>query len=185
MCETGLPGCTTLTLFCFPGNYRNCLMENLQVFSALEDDTISNSFSLERVTVHSVEEELSHGLPNHDCGENHHRCQRFRMTIADRREKFGSSTAELQPLSFPLTSGSEPNPRSCQRIWVLQVQNNTRTIQDQWDRSFSNSDHRERTSSQHRPHPALLFLPRWLQRPTYILTQKKKKKRKRWGKIIL
>jgi len=31
-------------------------MENLQVFSALEDNTISNSFSLEGATVHSVED---------------------------------------------------------------------------------------------------------------------------------
>jgi len=46
------------SLFCFLGNYRNCLlyMENLQVFSALEDNTISNSFSLEGATVHSVED---------------------------------------------------------------------------------------------------------------------------------
>lgn len=126
----GRPCCTALALFCFPGNYRNCLMhmENLQVFSALEDDTISNSFSLERVTVHSAEEELSHGLPNHDRRENHHRRQRFRMTIANGKERFGSSTAEWQPLSFPLTSGSEPDPRSCRRIWVLQVQHNTSTI---------------------------------------------------------
>lgn len=114
------------SLFCFPGNYRNCLlhMENLQVFSALEDNTISNSFSLERVTVHSVEDyniiafsqELSHGLPNQDCGENHHRCPRIRMAIAKRREKYGSGIAEWQPWSFPLASGSEPDPRTRRRI---------------------------------------------------------------------
>lgn len=58
MYEMGCPCCTALPLFCFPGNYRNCLlyMKNLQVFSALEDNTICNFFSLERVTVHSAKD---------------------------------------------------------------------------------------------------------------------------------
>lgn len=62
---------SSASLFCFPGNYRNCLlyMENLQVFSALENNTISNPFSLESNssqcgglhTIDSSQEELSHG----------------------------------------------------------------------------------------------------------------------------
>lgn len=86
-------------------------MENLQVFSALEDNTVSNSFSLERVTVHSVEglhtvassrEELSHGLPNHDCGEKHHR-----LAIANRTEKNESSIAEWLPSPFLVQSPTQ------------------------------------------------------------------------------
>lgn len=38
-------------------------MENLQVFSALEDNTISNSFSLERAAVHNVEDCVGLILP--------------------------------------------------------------------------------------------------------------------------
>lgn len=127
------------SLFCFPVNYRNCLlyMENLQVFSALEDNTISNSFSLERAAVHSVggcvwlllpKKDFPTALPNQNCGGNRHRCLRVRMAIANGRGKYGSSIAEWQPWSFPLASGSQPDPRPCQRIWVLQVHNNTSTI---------------------------------------------------------
>lgn len=74
-------------------------MENLQVFSAREDNTAPNSFSLERMTVHRAEDcssqELSHGLPNQDCNGNHCRWPRAGMAIAEMEgwEKDGSCTA--------------------------------------------------------------------------------------------
>lgn len=128
---------SSASLLCFPGNYRNCLlyMENLQVFSALEDNTISNPF-LWRATVHSVEEcilliLLKRDFPtDHDCSENHHRCLRIRMATANIRETYGSSVAEWQPWFFPLLSGSEPDTCSwLLRIWVLQVHHNTSVAQ--------------------------------------------------------
>lgn len=133
----GWPCCTALPLFCFPGNYRNCLlyMENLQVFSALEDNTISNPF-LWRVTVHSVVDcilliLLQRNFPtDHECGENHQRCLRIRMATANRRDTYGSSGAEWQPWFFPLLSGSEPETNSCRRIWVLQGHHNTSMTQE-------------------------------------------------------
>lgn len=170
------------SLFCFPGNYRNCLfyMENLQVFSALEDNTVSNSFSLERVTVHNVEglhtiassqEELSHGLPNYDCGEKHHRCLRIRMAIANRREKNGSSIAEWLLSSFLVQSPTQDSVReSGYSKWVTtKVQFRT----GQTEAVVTMITVRERSASISPSVP--LFFSKWLQRPTCILFQTKKK----------
>lgn len=168
------------SLFCFPGNYRNCLlyMENLQVFSALEDNAISNPF-LWRVTVHSVEDcillsLLQRSFPTDcDCGENHHRCPRIRMATANRGETYGSSVAEWQPWLFPLLPGSEPDTSSCGRTGVLQVHNNTSMIQDRSDRNFRNTDHSEGMSRQNPTLCSLSFPSGCRHWPIYCLKKKK------------
>lgn len=70
-------------------------MENLQVFSALEDNTISNPF-LWRVTVHSVEDcilliLLKRNFPTgHDSSENHHRCLRSEWPLQTEERHMGA-----------------------------------------------------------------------------------------------
>lgn len=98
----GWPWCTTLPLwfvFLLIIDPVYCTWKNLQVFSALEDNTLSNPF-LWRATAHSVEDcmlliPLKRSFPtDRDCGENHHRCPRIRLAAASRREMYGSSVAQ-------------------------------------------------------------------------------------------
>lgn len=125
------------SLFCFPGNYRNCLlyMEILQVFSALEDNTTSNSFSLERVTVHNVEDCILLLLPK----KNFPTAFLTRAAVEITTDVEGSEwqlqtedrsmgAGSRQSWSFPLAFGSQPDPRPCWRIWGLQVCNNASAI---------------------------------------------------------
>ena len=101
-------------------------MENLQVFSAWEDNTAPNSFSLERMTVHSAEDcssqELSHGLPNQDCDGNHCRWPRIGMVIANRDGRMGEGWDLYSSIPdsshSPLVQSSAQGPL---KLWPLSL----------------------------------------------------------------
>lgn len=171
------------SLFCFPRNYSNCLlyMENLQVFSALEDNTISNSFSLERVTVHSVENCLLLLLPKKDFPTASLTMTAVKIATDVKGSKWQLQTEE-RSMGAVQQSGS-PGPSHSPLVQSLTqdpvgesgyskgVKTQVEFRPGQTEALVTMILVREHLASTSPSAP--LFFPEWLQRPAYILFQKK------------